>query len=108
MQNIFPEIEPTIVLGDGILKLDPMAYNTTYKGEEIHLTPREFEVLYLLAQRPNWVFPKKNIYYSVWNNMELDEIPEQTVENVIWKIRKKLGYDIIETLTNVGYKLKKF
>ena len=27
--------------------------------------------------------------------------------DVIWKIRKKMGYDIIETLVNVGYRLKK-
>ncbi|WP_195478598.1 winged helix-turn-helix domain-containing protein [Coprococcus comes] len=43
----------------GILKV-------IYEGKEIDLTPREFEVLYLLALKPNWVMPKTNIYHSVW------------------------------------------
>ena len=67
-----------------------------YEGKEIDLTPREFEVLYLLAQRPNWVIPKKNIYCSVWeSNYYDDQIPYKTVEHVVWKIRKKMGHDII-------------
>lgn len=79
-----------------------------YEGKEIDLTPREFEVLYLLAQRPNWVIPKKNIYCSIWgSNYYDDQIPYKTVEHVVWKIRKKMGHDIIETLINVGYRLKK-
>lgn len=88
--------------------LDPMSYTVIYEGKEISLAPREFEVLYLLAQRPNWVIPKKNIYCSVWeSNYYDDQIPYKTVEHVVWKIRKKMGHDIIETLINVGYRLKK-
>lgn len=108
MQNVFPEYRPAIILGDGKLQLDSMAYSVIYEGDEINLAPREFEVLYLLAQKPNWVIPKKNIYYSVWGtNYYDDQIPYKTVEHVVWKIRKKMGRDIIETLINVGYRLKK-
>lgn len=96
---------------DNILQIRtflPMSYTVIYEGKEISLAPREFEVLYLLAQRPNWVIPKKNIYCSVWgSNYYDDQIPYKTVEHVVWKIRKKMGYDIIETLINVGYRLKK-
>ena len=96
MQNIFPEHKSEIVLGNGKFQLDPMSYTVIY------------EVLYLLAQRPNWVIPKKNIYCSVWeSNYYDDQIPYKTVEHVVWKIRKKMGHDIIETLINVGYRLKK-
>ena len=103
MQNIFPEYKSEIVLGNGKFQLDPMSYTVIYEGKEISLAPREFEVLYLLAQRPNWVIPKKNIYCSVWgSNYYDDQIPYKTVEHVVWKIRKKMGYDIIETLINVG------
>ena len=108
MQNIFPEHKSEIVLGNGKFQLDPMSYTVIYEEKEISLAPREFEVLYLLAQRPNWVIPKKNIYCSVWgSNYYDDQIQYKTVEHVIWKIRKKMGYDIIETLINVGYRLKK-
>lgn len=108
MRNVFLEYKSDVILGNGELQLDPMSYNVFYKKREINLSPREFEVLYLLAQRPNWVIPKKNIYCSVWgSNYYDDQIPYKTVEHVVWKIRKKMGHDIIETLINVGYRLKK-
>ena len=108
MQTVFPEYKSEIVLGNGKFQLDPMSYTVIYEGKEISLAPREFEVLYLLAQRPNWVIPKKNIYCSVWgSNYYDDQIPYKTVEHVVWKIRKKMGHDIIKTLINVGYRLKK-
>ena len=53
-------------------------------------------------------YTKTNIYHSVWGiHYHDDQIPYRTVEYVIWKIRKKMGHDIIETLVNVGYRLKK-
>lgn len=108
MQNVFPEYKSEIILGNGKFQIDPMAYNVIYEGKQIGLTPREFEVLYFLAQKPNWVIPKKNIYHSVWGiHYHDDQIPYRTVEYVIWKIRKKMGHDIIETLVNAGYRLKK-
>ena len=76
MRNVFPEYKSAIVLGNGKFQLDPMSYTVIYEGKEISLAPREFEVLYLLAQRPNWVIPKKNIYCSVWgSNYYDDQIP---------------------------------
>lgn len=63
MRNVFPEYKSDVILGNGELQLDPMSYNVFYKKREINLSPREFEVLYLLAQRPNWVIPKKNIVF---------------------------------------------
>ena len=55
----FPEYKSDVILGNGELQLDPMSYNVFYKKREINLSPREFEVLYLLAQRPNWVIPRR-------------------------------------------------
>ena len=47
-------------------------------------------------------------YIETWGiHYHDDQIPYRTVEYVIWKIRKKMGHDIIETLVNVGYRLKK-
>ena len=66
MKYVFPEYKENVVLGNGKLQLNPMSYQVIYEGKEIDLTPREFEVLYLLALKPNWVMPKTNIYHSVW------------------------------------------
>lgn len=107
METIFPEYKQNIVLGNGLLQIDPMSYTVLYENNEIELAPREFEVLYFLAQKPRWVIPKRNIYYSVWGMCHGEDIPNKTVEHVIWKIRQKMGEDIIETLINVGYRLKK-
>lgn len=91
MKYVFPEYKENVVLGNGKLQLNPMSYQVIYEGKDIDLTPREFEVLYLLALKPNWVvIPKTNIYHSVWGiHYHDDQIPYRTVEYVIWKIRKK-------------------
>lgn len=102
LRKIFPKYEPELTIGD--LKIDPMSYNVIYKGASVALTSKEFEVLYLLAQRPKFIFPKSIIYAAVWGE-DGSNIPNQTVENTIWKIRKKMGFDIIRTKVAVGYKL---
>lgn len=81
MKYVFPEYKENVVLGNGKLQLNPMSYQVIYEGKEIDLTPREFEVLYLLALKPNWVMPKTNIYHSVWGiYYHDDQIPYRTVE----------------------------
>lgn len=81
MKYVFPEYKENVVLGNGKLQLNPMSYQVIYEGKEIDLTPREFEVLYLLALKPNWVMPKTNIYHSVWGiHYHDDQIPYRTVE----------------------------
>ena len=55
MKYVFPEYKENVVLGNGKLQLNPMSYQVIYEGKDIDLTPREFEVLYLLALKPNWV-----------------------------------------------------
>lgn len=108
MKNVFPEYKEKIILGGGKFLIDPMTYTVIYEEREVELSPREFELLYLLSQKPRWIIPKKNIYCSIWGiSYYDDQIPYKTVEHVVWKIRKKMGYDIIETLINVGYRLKK-
>ena len=100
MKYVFPEYKDNVVLGNGKLQLNPMSYQVIYEGKEIDLTPREFEVLYLLALKPNWVMPKTNIYHSVWGiNYHDNQIPYRTVEYVIWKIRKKMGSIMTATTT---------
>lgn len=79
MQNVFPEYKSEIILGNGKFQIDPMAYNVIYEGKQIGLTPREFEVLYFLAQKPNWVIPKKIfiILYGVFIIMMIRYHTEQ-------------------------------
>ena len=59
MKYVFPEYKENVVLGDGKLQLNPMSYQVIYEGKEIDLTPREFEVLYLLAQSTKLGYSKE-------------------------------------------------
>lgn len=57
MQTVFPEYKSEIVLGSGKFRLNLMTYIVIYEVKEISLAPREFEVMYILAQRPNYSNP---------------------------------------------------
>ena len=46
--------------------VDPQCYTVALDGEESDLYPKEFDVLYLLAQYPGWVLSSEQIYETVW------------------------------------------
>lgn len=49
------------------LVIDTQFHIVKIAGEEVHLYPKEYEVLYFLSQYPGWVFSSKQIYRAVWN-----------------------------------------
>ena len=72
-------------------------------GEQITLYPKEFDVLYLLAQYPGWVLSPEQIYGAVWK--ECVAGCEHVVYNVICQLRKKLkNPDLIQTVVGRGYR----
>jgi two-component system response regulator VanR len=75
-------------------------------GKPIELTPKEFDILYLLASYPNKVYSAENIYQQVWGDAYYEG--SNTVMVHIRTLRKKLGEDIhknklIKTIWGVGY-----
>nr|WP_243201589.1 MULTISPECIES: response regulator transcription factor [unclassified Fusibacter] len=79
-------------------------------GETIELTPKEYDLLTLLASAPNKVFAKEEIFQKVWGLDSDHDIPTITVH--IRKIREKLEFDAsnpeyIHTVWGVGYKMVK-
>lgn len=71
---------------------------------EIELTPKEFDILLLLAQHPKKVFSSENIFVQVWGELYMDST--NTVMVHIRTLRKKLGDDKnkwIKTVWGVGY-----
>ncbi|PFD34390.1 DNA-binding response regulator [Bacillus cereus] len=76
-------------------------------GEKIELTPKEFDILYLLASHPKKVYSLENIFQQVWTNDYYDD-NNNTVMVHIRTLRKKLGEDkrknkLIKTIWGVGY-----
>lgn len=84
------------------LIIDTDRFIISYKGQEISLAKKEFELLYLLASKPGKVFLRNEILSQVWGNDVI--VGDRTIDVHIRKIRQKLGVDCITTVKGVGYK----
>lgn len=75
-------------------------------GQEIDLTPKEYDLLVLLASHPGWVFKREVLLQQVWGDSY--EGFDRTIDNHITRLRKKLGAvgDKIETIWGVGYRFR--
>jgi DNA-binding response OmpR family regulator len=80
-------------------------YTVTYYGEEIVLTPKEFELLFYLAKHPNRVFTREQLLERIWGYEFHGDT--RTVDVHIKRIRGKLVKDDpwgVKTVWGVGYK----
>jgi two-component system alkaline phosphatase synthesis response regulator PhoP len=71
-------------------------------GEVIHLPRKEFELLALLASRPDYVFERDVILEKVWGYEIV--VGDRTIDVHIRKLREKIGDDYIKTIKGIGYK----
>lgn len=91
------------------LRIDKTARRVWVDGEEKTFTTKEFDLLTFLAENPNHVFSKEELFRHVWNMDSVGDIATVTVH--IKKIREKIEYDTskpqyIETIWGVGYRFK--
>ena len=91
------------------LKIDKSARRVWVNGEEKNFTSREFDLLLFLAEHPNKVFSKEEIFKNVWDMESVGDIATVTVH--IKKIREKIEYNTakpqyIETIWGVGYRCR--
>lgn len=89
----------------GLLTLNKAAYEAYIKDTKLNLTTKEFDMLYYLADNPNQVFSKDQIYEAVWGYNEYGD--DNSVTVYINRIRDKLDeYDLdyIKTVWGAGYK----
>ena len=85
-------------------------HKVVIEGEDVRLTPIEFEILYLLASHPGKVFSTDEIFENVWNEKVYEA--NNTVMVHIRRLRGKMKEDqrenkIITTVWGVGYKIEK-
>ena len=59
------QVERIPVIERGDLIIDPQFHTVKVAGKEVHLYPKEYEVLYFLSQHPGWVLSSKQIYRAV-------------------------------------------
>ena len=99
--------EETSVLEAGGIVIDFEKRTVHVYGERIDLTPKEFDILCLLASHPKKVYSLENIFQQIWTNDYYDD-NNNTVTVHIRTLRKKLGEDkrknkLIKTIWGVGY-----
>lgn len=71
-------------------------------GVSVQLPRKEFELLSLLASKPNNVFKRETILSNVWGNHVI--VGDRTIDVHIRKLREKIGEKYIATIKGVGYK----
>lgn len=91
------------------LYIDKTQHLVRVDGEEINFSTKEFELLCLLAEHPNRVFSREEIFKELWNSDFIGELATVTVH--IKKLRSKLKDDsnqprFIETVWGSGYRFK--
>ncbi|MEN9571578.1 MAG: hypothetical protein RL172_2809 [Bacteroidota bacterium] len=96
------EVSDLIKIGD--LTIDREKYIIHYKDTDIILARKEFELLALLASKPNKVFLRHEILNQVWGTEVI--VGDRTIDVHIRKIRQKLNMDCITTVKGVGYKFE--
>ena len=91
------------------IKIDKTARRVYINGEEKTFTTKEFDLLTFLAENPNHVFTKEELFREIWDMDSIGDIATVTVH--IKKIREKVEFDTanpqyIETIWGVGYRFK--
>jgi DNA-binding response OmpR family regulator len=91
----------TAPLHVGAVTLEPTSRRVERDGEDVHLTPTEFDLLAFLAERPAHVFTREQLLSQVWGYD--DGAGARTVDSHVRALRRKLGNDVIRTVHGVGY-----
>jgi len=91
------------------IRIDKTARRVYINGEEKNFTTKEFDLLTFLAEHPNHVYTKEELFREIWDMDSIGDIATVTVH--IKKIREKIEFDTakpqyIETIWGVGYRFK--
>ena len=91
------------------IKIDKTARRVWVNGEEKTFTSKEYDLLTFLAENPNRVFTKEELFREIWDMESVGDIATVTVH--IKKIREKIEFNTakpqyIETIWGVGYRFK--
>ena len=91
-----------LVIGD--LVVDTGARRVLAAGEEVHLTPTEFDLLTRLAASPGEVLTRERLLADVWDWEAASGT--RTVDSHVKALRAKIGADRVRTVHGVGYALE--
>ena len=95
---------PALVLG--ALRVDAGARRTWLHGEEVHLTPTEFDLMCALAAAPGEVLTRERLLADVWG-WGGGAGATRTVDSHVKALRSKIGPERVRTVHGVGYSLER-
>ncbi len=95
-----------IEAGDGTIAVSLTMRTATAHGEELELTPKEFDLLALFVQNPGRAFSRDYLLERVWGDDVY--VTDRTVDTHVQRLRKKLGdeAEAIRTVWGIGYKFQ--
>ncbi|MGA7991844.1 MAG: response regulator transcription factor [Thermoanaerobaculia bacterium] len=96
---------PDDLYEDPRLKIDRARHTVEVRGQQVHLTKKEFDLLWLLIRSGGRVVSRETILSRLWDYAA--DIETRTVDVHIRSLRRKIGEDVIETVVGVGYKFSK-
>jgi len=87
---------------ENTLTINREYYSVFKNNKEIQLPRKEFEILSFIADKPNHLFKREEIFKHIWGTDTI--VGNRTMDVYIRKIRSKIGDDYIKTIKGVGYK----
>jgi len=84
------------------IKIDREKYKVYISDKVLNLPRKEFELLYLLASKPDKVYKREKIMETVWGSEVV--VGDRTIDVHIRKLREKVGDKYFKTVKGVGYK----
>jgi two-component system, OmpR family, phosphate regulon response regulator PhoB len=99
-------VSPSEVIQLGPIRIDRAGHRVSVDGSQVELTPTEFKLLLMLAERRGRVQARAHLLETVWE--AAPDIQTRTVDMHIQRLRTKLGSagDLIETVRGFGYRLR--
>jgi DNA-binding response OmpR family regulator len=88
----------------GPVVVEPATRRVRVDGDEVHLTPTEFDLLVHLGSRPGIVFSREQLLSQVWGYA--DPAGLRTVDAHVAALRRKLGAALVRTVHGVGYSVE--
>jgi len=95
----------------GELEIDPRRHEVVVRGEEVQLTPMEFELLYFLASHPGEVFNRATLFRQVWGREYEYGRETNLIDVCVRRLREKIEWnpsqpEYLRTVRGVGYKIE--
>ena len=90
------------------LLIDPVMHRVEWYGTEVSLTPKEFNLLYVLAKAPRQVFSREQIMSQAWGEDYFAElrIVDVHVKNLREKFNAIHPFSLLQTVRGIGYRFE--